>query len=45
MGVDTDPEKIGDLYLLRKKTPYTELLSANINIEGYDFVSEVLLNS
>ena len=43
MGISTDPEDIGDLYLLRKSTIYTKDLQPNINLEGYDYISDRLL--
>jgi len=39
MGIDTNPDKIGDLYLLRKSSEFTKDVAANINLNGYEFVS------
>ena len=45
MGIDTQPENVGDLYLLRKCTPYTAGIQPNINLEGYDYISERIVKS
>jgi len=43
MGIDTSPDKVGDLYLLRKSSEFTKDKASNINLNGYDFISEKLL--
>jgi hypothetical protein len=43
MGIETSDERIGDLYLLRKKSLFTSNLKSNIELRGYDYISEKLL--
>jgi hypothetical protein len=45
MGLDTSEESVGDIYLLRKESPFTRGLKANIKLNDYDFVSEKILTS
>jgi hypothetical protein len=40
MGINTDPASVGDLYLLRKKSVFTQDLKPNVNLRGYDFISQ-----
>ena len=40
LGIDTPVP--GELYLLRKSSPFTAGLTPNINLNGYDFISERL---
>lgn len=43
-GIDTDKESVGNIYLLRKQSAFTEDLKPNVNISGYPFVSEKILD-
>lgn len=45
MGIDTDVESVGDLYLLRKESLYTRGEKANVKLNCYDFVSEKVLKA
>lgn len=45
MGLDTSEESVGDIYLVRKESPFTRGLKANIKLNDYDFVSEKILTS
>lgn len=44
MGIDTSIERIGDLYLLRKSSEYTNDIKPNIQLRGYDYISEKILS-
>lgn len=44
MGIDTSSERIGDLYLLRKSTEFTNNIKPNILLRGYDYISEKILS-
>lgn len=44
MGIDTSLDRIGDLYLLRKKTQFTSDIKPNLQLRGYDFISEKILS-
>ena len=40
MGISTNEEDIGDLYVLRKASTFTQGSTPNINLRGYDYISE-----
>jgi len=44
MGIDTSNERIGDLYLLRKSTEYTNDIKPNIKLRGYEYISDKILS-
>lgn len=45
MGIKTEKENIGDVYLLRKSSLFTKNEEPNIKLEGYDYVSQMIVNS
>ena len=50
MGINTDVENVGDLYVLRKQSLYTRGEKrrgekANVKLNCYDFISEKVLSA
>jgi hypothetical protein len=44
LGIDTSDERVGDMYIMRKQSAFTDGLQHNLNIGGYNFVSEKLFD-
>lgn len=43
LKIDTNPENIGDVYLIRQSTPFI-FEKKNVKLCGYDYYSEKILN-
>ena len=41
LGIDTS--KVGDVYVLRKQSVFTDDLTANVNLRGYNYVNEKIM--
>lgn len=41
LGLDTS--KVGDVYVLRKQSIFTDNLPSNVNINGYEYVNEKIM--
>jgi len=44
MGISTEPNQAGDLYLIRKASKFTAGVQPNIKIRDYDYISEKLMS-
>jgi len=43
MGINTNEENVGDIYMLRKQSAFTKGISPNILLNNYEFSSERIL--
>jgi len=43
LKISTEPEDIGDVYMVRKQSEYTPGERANVKIQGYDYLSQKLM--
>ena len=44
LGIPTDDQSVGDIYIFRPKSVFTEGKKPNVNMNGYEFVSEKILS-
>ena len=45
MGMSTSEDDVGDLYVLRKSSPFTLGAVPNLNLRGYEYISEKIHSS
>ena len=45
MGIKTDVENVGDLYVVRKESLYTRGEKPNVKLNCYDYISEMVVSA